>query len=836
MRKNNSKYLIFSALLLLIFILSGINFIIHKSITADEVAHIPAGWTYWKFQDFRINPEHPPLIKYWCSIPLLFMNLKSMNSTAWKMSDEWNYGRNFIFNWNCDKPVVFYSKFMNLLLGALCGIILFFFIKELFNEKTAVIALIFYTFCPEIIAHSSLVTTDLGNALFYLLSFYGIHLITHDKTRQGVILLAIGIAGGHITKHSFVMITPIIIIWLIISAAIEIIKIKNSTGKEAQKIIVKYLSIIIGIFIFSYFILWASFGFKYKSIPDDANYFISWERFFIKGAPGKAIDFLRESKIAPEAYIYGWNDVLKKGDRPTYIWGTTYPKGVWFYFPSTFILKTPIALLTALLIAIIFHISTKLCRGLKKSHIENKNGEDKKNEIDSSNLPAILWIPPLYYMIFFILLVRLNIGNRHILPVYPFVCAIGASGITILLKTRKTKLLGAAIVAGYITASLTASPDYLSFVNIIGGGHSNGWRNVADSNYDWGQDLKNLIKWSEKNDNPEIRISYFGNDDTNKLRRNFIPVTFFNAEGTGGLDYDVIKDNIRLKGYYAVSANLLAGYLGEYLLGFNPYEYFKDKKYAGEAGHSIKIYYIDEDSSTTLIDAAIEVYTHQIEKKPSDNKVFLKLASAMYFRKDADEKLIPILQTAIDKNPLEPELYIKLAEIHHIKKSYHKALLVYQNASQKLPSENKKILVNMSDIYYEIGEYQKAFECLTKALQFAPEYFDIRHKLALAAIKLRDFKTAEAALEAAEKIDGTSYIIPNLYGQLCLAKGDYDRAVIYLKKACAMNPKFAAGYNNLGFAYLKKGDKNSARENFEKALSITPDNPIYRENVEAMKQ
>jgi hypothetical protein len=36
--------------------------------TIDEAYHIAAGVSYVKYHDFRINPEHPPLVKLWVGI------------------------------------------------------------------------------------------------------------------------------------------------------------------------------------------------------------------------------------------------------------------------------------------------------------------------------------------------------------------------------------------------------------------------------------------------------------------------------------------------------------------------------------------------------------------------------------------------------------------------------------------------------------------------------------------------------------------------------------------------------------------------------------------------
>src|SRR5262249_4824425 len=46
------------------------------SLTPDERAHLPAGYAYWVRGEFRLNPEHPPLVKLLSAAPLLFMHVQ----------------------------------------------------------------------------------------------------------------------------------------------------------------------------------------------------------------------------------------------------------------------------------------------------------------------------------------------------------------------------------------------------------------------------------------------------------------------------------------------------------------------------------------------------------------------------------------------------------------------------------------------------------------------------------------------------------------------------------------------------------------------------------------
>ena len=73
---------------------------------------------------------------------------------------------------------------------------------------------------------------------------------------------------------------------------------------------------------------------------------------------------------------------------------------------------------------------------------------------------------------------------------------------------------GPIIVAGVLVLGIAeyaaAYPNTLAFFNAFAGGGRNGFRYLADSNVDWGQDLKPLKKWMDANGVQHINLAYFG--------------------------------------------------------------------------------------------------------------------------------------------------------------------------------------------------------------------------------------------------------------------------------------------------------------------------------------
>jgi len=60
---------IFCAAALLVFALLGWSAAQTKSPTFDEPLHAVAGWMHLHESNFVIDPEDPPLFKYWASLP-----------------------------------------------------------------------------------------------------------------------------------------------------------------------------------------------------------------------------------------------------------------------------------------------------------------------------------------------------------------------------------------------------------------------------------------------------------------------------------------------------------------------------------------------------------------------------------------------------------------------------------------------------------------------------------------------------------------------------------------------------------------------------------------------
>ena len=129
--------------LLAIFFILTVGSMCTNSATSDEVTHIPSGYSYWKYFDYTLNPEHPPFVKLWATIPLLFTqpNLPS-DPKYWDSGEQWEFGKQFLYwSGNDADQIYFLSRLMIVLMGIILGYYIYRWAAELYGWKAGALAL-----------------------------------------------------------------------------------------------------------------------------------------------------------------------------------------------------------------------------------------------------------------------------------------------------------------------------------------------------------------------------------------------------------------------------------------------------------------------------------------------------------------------------------------------------------------------------------------------------------------------------------------------------------------------------------------------------------------------
>lgn len=596
----------------------------------DELAHIPAGYSYIALKDYRLNPEHPPLIKDLSALPLLFFDLKfPADSRAWKedINGQWDVGRIFLYESGNDADrIIFWARFPIMLLAVFFGWFFFKTSRDLFGPRVGLLALFFFATSPTIIAHSRYVTTDIAAAFGFFLGIVMFYKFLEKDDKKSLIIAGFSLGLGLLLKFSVFLLIPLYFIfgltWVFLrhfdhlksfySLKQIFFHLLREEGKMLLKLIVIFLTAFLIILtayqyhIVNYpielqvrdtkFIL-GSFGIKPLA---DLNIWLS-DKPILRGFGQYLLGFLMTNQRA-------------SAGNTAYYWGEVSVGGWKSYFPMAYLLKeqagfhllTFFVLISSLAVFIrnsrkIFAVS---CQKKFIHLIEWLRG----NFILTMSFAflGLYWLGSI--------LSPLNIGVRHILPTLPFIYLLVSRSLIISLTAyvypnpqnfkewlyslyeRFVKSLPKYFFLGLILLwslgeIIFTFSHYLSYYNVFAGGTERGWRFIVDSNYDWGQDLKRLKKFVEKNKIEKIHLDYFGGGNPKYyLGEKFEP--WWSSKGR------FAGTSNRPQGWFAVSATFRQGAWGKPTKGFqikpeDSYSWLKAYQPVAKAGQSIFIYFIE---------------------------------------------------------------------------------------------------------------------------------------------------------------------------------------------------------------------------------------------------
>jgi len=480
------KTKVFISFLLLLFFVTAVMSISMKSRTTDEVVYAPAGYNYLKYNDFRMNPEHPPLSKEIMAIPLLFFDINDTTANEnWNEADQWGFGKLFFDTYNTNINVLFFARLSIIFISILLGIFVFKWAKELYGDKAGIFALFLYVFSPNILAHSRLATTDLCAACFIFIAVYYFWKFLNHQTKKNLLLSGITLGLALVAKYTAIILIFIYIIislfWIIkkdVKAPIKIlenIKIQNKDVKKTFLLIVTLATI----FFVSLTIINSSYFFKGSLTP--FNEFRFESPIFSTLLSNGLISWMPSP--VPYAYLDGLDIAKAHTERghSAFLMGEYSEDGWWYYFIVTFLIKTPIPMLLFILFSFCF-LAIKFI---------------KKQKIDMINI-CFLLIPIFFIFTAFGILNNINIGLRYILPIYPFLFVFVSSLVNKINFKEKRKIIYSSIIillsVWYIFSSVSIYPHYLEYFNEFTGGPKNGYLYLADSNLDWGEQDKKFVE------------------------------------------------------------------------------------------------------------------------------------------------------------------------------------------------------------------------------------------------------------------------------------------------------------------------------------------------------
>lgn len=499
--KRSIAVIIFVALLLSLHLALAASSVISKSNTFDELNHITAGYSYWKYNDYRFHQEIGNFPQRWVALPLLFMDLAFPETE----SNLYDAAHEFFFRIGNDgEAMLFQGRMMVLGLSLFLGLGVYFWSSRIFGLTGGLISLALYCFSPSILAHGRLATSDLATALFFTFSVGAIWKLLHRITLFNVVAAALAVSGLLLSKMSGLLIVPISF-YMVMAKVFRGVDHPIYIGKHRQVRSLKgQVSAValtaLGVGCISIVFIWGAYGFRYASsseTPDDrelpdAVWSVQLEG---TGSLQPTITFMRGARVLPEAYLYGFTSVLSNTRaRGAFLLGQYSYTGWWYFFPFCFAVKTPLTTLILLSIAMMAIIRAS-------------------NRKDWYALSPLFCFSAVYWAV--AMSSSINIGHRHILPIYPAMFIIaGATARWYPYYKKAFIFMCLAFASVLVLETQWIYPHYLAFFNTAAGGPANGYRLLVDSSLDWGQDLPGIGQWigarHQMGKTAPIYLAYFG--------------------------------------------------------------------------------------------------------------------------------------------------------------------------------------------------------------------------------------------------------------------------------------------------------------------------------------
>jgi hypothetical protein len=457
--------------LLLLMAANLVASISRKSITNDEIVHIPAGYYHLVAGEFQLNNEHPPLVKMWAALPLLF--IQPEEPPAPKTEDEnfmertWGFHERF---WQANRArfqtVTFWPRVMMIPITLALGALIFIFARKLFGETAALISVALYVLEPTVLAHGRVVHTDLPAAFVYLLFFFTLHYYSEAPGLKRALLLGLACGVALLTKFSMLIILPVLAIYLLARLFLN-----WRDSKQRLQVLVHG-----GLVAFVILLLVnAAYYFQHPALEASDVRWVQMKSPALLGLITNSIRVL--SGIIPTYYLFGVYNIELHNHygHATSLLGHYNDLGWWYYFPVAFALKTTLPFLLLAIAALVWTIW----------------------KLAGKRDMRFLWIVvPVGVYLAISLTSHINIGIRHFLPVYPFLFIAGGALLAQLLHLRKRFGIAVLVVLlGWMTfEAVRTFPDYTPYMNQLASRHPR-WYYLSDSNVEWGDDVGALAAY-----------------------------------------------------------------------------------------------------------------------------------------------------------------------------------------------------------------------------------------------------------------------------------------------------------------------------------------------------
>lgn len=402
----------------------------------DEPTHIAAGRMWWAGVP-AWEALNPPLAKILFAIPYL-------SQPAEHPEDRLGLPAALLFGRPDAVSALARARTANLLFLGIAMFIIAAWAREV-GDGVAIVAVILFGCLPQILGNAGLAGTDMGAAATLLLALFATDRWLRRGTWSAAVLAGIAAGAGALAKLSFPLFFPL-------GVAVLLICERKQRAAPLRQLAAVALAALI--------VLWAGYRFELKPLA-------SFQSVIMPAASALSppLRWLYTRVPIPATSYFGGLVMLRSYTSVgtlSYLFGHYTHRGWWYYFPVVFFFKTPLPFL--------------LLIGAGAARVPLK----------FALIPAVIMLSALNSTI--------EIGVRHLLPIYPFVAIPAAAGTVWLWQKRQTAWRAATLImlVWFFGGTSLAHPDYFAWFNEAAGPHPE--RIAVDSNLDWGQDMFRLAR------------------------------------------------------------------------------------------------------------------------------------------------------------------------------------------------------------------------------------------------------------------------------------------------------------------------------------------------------
>jgi hypothetical protein len=531
------KYRFGAIVLLLIMGWLELSTLAVTAATSDEPMHILRGYALVSRGKYHIPscvPCSPALSGTLIGSGLLLepnLNLPPDSDPGWQENSGFGLQEAFLWSNTVDPlQMIYLARLPIVFVSILLGAFIYLWASRRSGAVAGLGALTLYVFSPNMLANARLATTDVVAAATFAAGAFAFSRALDVPRRMS--RLKSGVALG------LALAAKVSAVWLPVAFVIQMLARFWKDRRNRRAWIVSITTVLIS-FVVGGLTLWAVYRFSIGPIDP--------------GGPS----------VPAPAYWGDWQDFANylRDPLPSYLFGQISNQGWWYFFPITFLVKTPLPVLLLLLIALARTVRARSW---------------------SKDAPLLLAPGLLFASLLFS---PHDLGYRYLLPLLPFIFVYAGDVIAAAARARWTQIVIGLLIVWQVVGTLRYYPYYLTFFNEIAGGPDRGRYILIDSNLDWGQDLPALKQYVDEHHLEQVRFSYSGATPPGVygLKTQALPPFFPPMRDQGAWWLHTLYPPDPPPGHYALS---VTGMMGDP----NDYAFFRDRMPDAIVGNSIYIY------------------------------------------------------------------------------------------------------------------------------------------------------------------------------------------------------------------------------------------------------